>query len=142
MQLPTPFDTLSPSHLLLTASFGHIIPDRILALFADENALNVHPSLLPRYRGAAPIQWTIANGDKETGVSVQRLVQRRRGIDAGHLIGTVEGIVRGHLQTALIHFQEVPGDANYWSLLPKLAEEGGTLLVDVLRRMQAGTVSL
>lgn len=128
VQPPKPFDELSDSHLLLTASFGHIIPNPFLDLFPASNRLNVHPSLLPRYRGAAPIQWTIANGEEQTGVSVQRLVRRDQGIDAGHLLGTVDGI-------------EVPKDATYWSLLPVLADAGAKLLVQVLREMLDGTVS-
>ncbi|GFZ49436.1 hypothetical protein JCM24511_07556 [Saitozyma sp. JCM 24511] len=126
---PKPFDELSDSHLLLTASFGHIIPNPFLDLFPASNRLNVHPSLLPRYRGAAPIQWTIADGEEQTGVSVQRLVRRDQGIDAGHLLGAVDGI-------------EVPKDATYWSLLPVLADAGAKLLVQVLRSMLDGTEPL
>lgn len=59
--------------MFLTASFGYLIPSRILAIYGRGHALNVHPSLLPRYRGAAPLQWTIANGDTESGVTVQEL---------------------------------------------------------------------
>ncbi|WVQ99959.1 methionyl-tRNA formyltransferase [Kwoniella sp. CBS 9459] len=122
---PSPFDRLSDSHLLLTASFGHIIPLRLLKLFPPDHRLNVHPSLLPRWRGAAPVQWTIANGDEETGVSVQRLVRYGLGVDAGDIAGAVRGI-------------PVPNDATYNSFLPHLAEEGGELLVDVLRRLKDG----
>ncbi|ORY35620.1 formyl transferase [Naematelia encephala] len=122
---PEPFIQHDPSHLLLTASFGHIIPAHILNLFSENQRLNVHPSLLPRYRGAAPIQWTIANGETETGVSVQRLVDRQRGIDGGELLGVTSGI-------------EVPEDATYRSMLPPLAEEGGSLLVRVLRDIMEG----
>lgn len=79
--------------MLLTASFGHIIPLRLLKLFPPIQRLNVHPSLLPRWRGAAPVQWTIANGDEETGISVQTLVRYALGVDAGDILGRVEGIV-------------------------------------------------
>lgn len=85
LQPPAPFTKPSPSHLLLTASFGHLIPTSLLSLFSPLNALNVHPSLLPRYRGAAPIQWAIANGDLRTGVSVQELSRGK--FDQGRLLG-------------------------------------------------------
>ncbi|KAI9637361.1 methionyl-tRNA formyltransferase, partial [Dioszegia hungarica] len=117
----------SPTSLLITASFGHILPDTFLSHFLPTHRLNVHPSLLPRWRGAAPVQWTIASGDKETGVSVQRLVERGKGIDSGEIVGVRDGI-------------PVPDDATYHSLLPSLAEVGGKVLVDVLRSMQKGEI--
>lgn len=71
--------------MLLTASYGHLIPTALLSLFDPSNALNVHPSLLPKYRGAAPIQWAIINGDGETGVTVQEL---SKGLfDRGRILG-------------------------------------------------------
>lgn len=89
--LPHPFSQKHPSHLLITASFGHIIPTPLMSPF--QHALNVHPSMLPRYRGAAPIQWAIANGDRTTGVSVQNMGPREQGIDSGAIIGAVDGVV-------------------------------------------------
>jgi methionyl-tRNA formyltransferase len=91
--LPAPFDSPAPTNILVTASFGHIVPNSFLAQFEPNKRLNVHPSLLPKYRGAAPIQWTIANGDLSTGVSVQRLVEKGKGIDGGDLVGVVGDIV-------------------------------------------------
>ncbi|OCF37890.1 methionyl-tRNA formyltransferase [Kwoniella heveanensis BCC8398] len=125
---PSPFTELSKSHLLLTASFGHIIPLRLLKLFPPDHRLNVHPSLLPRWRGAAPVQWTIASGDGVTGVNVQRLVRYGLGVDAGDIVGAVRDI-------------PVPGDATYNTFLPHLAEVGGDLLVDVLRTLKNGTAT-
>lgn len=72
-QPPDAFTGSKKSSLFLTASFGCLVPRSILSLYDQGHALNVHPSLLPRYRGAAPIQWTIANGDRESGVTVQEL---------------------------------------------------------------------
>jgi len=92
--LPPSFQDKNPKNVLVTASFGHIIPNSFLGQFESSKRLNVHPSLLPKYRGAAPIQWTIANGDASTGVSVQRLVEKGKGIDGGDVVGTVDGIVR------------------------------------------------
>ncbi|WVQ68113.1 methionyl-tRNA formyltransferase [Kwoniella botswanensis] len=125
---PGPFTTPSPSHILLTASFGHIIPLRILKLFPENHRLNVHPSLLPRWRGAAPVQWTIASGDEFTGVSVQRLVKYSRGVDAGDIVGSIKDI-------------RVPNDATYTTFLPYLAEMGGSVLVDVLRKLRDGNAT-
>jgi methionyl-tRNA formyltransferase len=85
---------LNRSSLLITASFGHILPNPFLAQFRPTHCLNVHPSLLPRWRGAAPVQWTIANGDESTGVTVQRLVSKGEGIDSGVILGVRDGIVR------------------------------------------------
>ena len=91
---PTPpFDAYDGTNLLLTASFGHIIPNSLLDKFDAAHRLNVHPSLLPKYRGAAPLQWAILNGDESLGISVQRLVEKGKGIDAGEVIGTTDGIV-------------------------------------------------
>ncbi|KAK8854845.1 hypothetical protein IAR55_003584 [Kwoniella newhampshirensis] len=125
---PRPFDSPSSSHILLTASFGHIIPLKLLQLFPPDHRLNVHPSLLPRWRGAAPVQWTIATGDESTGVSVQRLERFGKGIDSGDIVGRVNGV-------------EVPCNATYDTLLPHLASVGGGLLVDVLRRLKDGTAT-
>ena len=91
---PTPpFDAYDGTNLLLTASFGNIIPNSLLDKFDAAHRLNVHPSLLPKYRGAAPLQWAILNGDESLGISVQRLVEKGKGIDAGEVIGTTDGIV-------------------------------------------------
>ncbi|WWD19007.1 methionyl-tRNA formyltransferase [Kwoniella shandongensis] len=125
---PEKFNTPSSSHILLTASFGHIIPVKLLNLFPPEHRLNVHPSLLPRWRGAAPVQWTIAEGDEKTGVSVQRLERFGKGIDSGDIVGRVDNVV-------------VPTAATYDTLLPHLANLGGELLVDVLRRLKDGTAT-
>lgn len=64
-------------------SFGYFIPPRIIQQF-KYGAINVHPSLLPKYRGAAPIQHTILAGDDETGVTVQELHPEK--FDAGRIL--------------------------------------------------------
>ncbi len=63
----------------ILSSFGRIIPTPILDLF-EGGIINIHPSLLPKYRGASPVEQTILNGDKETGVSLIKLVEK---MDAG-----------------------------------------------------------
>ena len=60
--------------IAVTAAFGQILSERFLSLF-PLGVLNVHASLLPRYRGASPIQWAILNGDEYTGVSIMRTVR-------------------------------------------------------------------
>ncbi|EPS95268.1 hypothetical protein FOMPIDRAFT_1038584 [Fomitopsis schrenkii] len=126
-QPPSPFaEPESPpaSHVIITASFGHILPKRILELFLPSRRLNVHPSLLPEYRGAAPIQHTIMDGLKETGVSVVEMLERSKGIDAGALWGQKR--------------VAIPEGATYSELRDITAEEGGKLLVSVLRDMIDG----
>lgn len=73
--------------MLVTASFGRILSNSLLALFEHGRRLNVHPSLLPTYRGAAPIQRALLDGQKETGVCVIEMMERKKGIDAGEIWG-------------------------------------------------------
>ena len=92
-QPPSPFyplaDVAPPSnHLLLTASFGRILPANLLSLFRPTHTLNVHPSALPAYRGPAPIQRAILKGERDTAVCVIEM-KRRGGIDAGDILGRV-----------------------------------------------------
>lgn len=72
----------SGAELLCVVAYGKIIGDAILAAFADR-IINVHPSLLPRYRGVAPYQWALVNGETVTGVSIIHLVKK---LDAGDII--------------------------------------------------------
>lgn len=100
-QPPSPFLTPSPSNILLTASFGHLIPTSLLSLFPLLNTLNVHPSLLPLYRGAAPIQWALANGEGMTGVSVQELSRGK--FDQGRLLGQREVVSGAQVTRRHLH---------------------------------------
>lgn len=68
--------------LIVVAAFGRLLPREVLE-FPPLGCLNVHPSLLPRYRGAAPINWAIINGDELTGVTIMRLDE---GMDSGDII--------------------------------------------------------
>jgi methionyl-tRNA formyltransferase len=68
--------------LFVVVAYGQYIPGRVIEL-APKRAINVHPSLLPKYRGSAPIQWAILNGDKETGVSIIYLAPK---MDAGDIL--------------------------------------------------------
>src|SRR3954468_4170015 len=73
----------SPYDLGIVVSFGHFIPERIISSFT-KGTINVHPSLLPKYRGSSPVQHTIINDDQETGVTVQELHDKK--FDAGKIL--------------------------------------------------------
>lgn len=104
---------------LTVCAFGAIVKEPLLSLWP---IFNVHPSLLPRWRGAAPVERAIAAGDAETGVSIMRLVEA---LDAGPVCAQ----------------QSVPiGDADYGQLAPKLAELGGELLVQAMSDASAGAI--
>jgi len=100
-----------PSSLLLTASFGHLVPNPLLSLFQPLNTLNLHPSLLPKYRGAAPIQWGIINGDADEnwnsnngmGITVQELSRGK--FDRGRILGQ-EKIVSSLSLSLYISYQK------------------------------------
>ncbi|QGS51791.1 methionyl-tRNA formyltransferase [Spiroplasma tabanidicola] len=68
---------------LLTCAFGQFIPENILSLF--KNSINVHGSILPKYRGGSPIQYAIMNGDKQTGISLMKMIKK---MDAGEVYKT------------------------------------------------------
>ncbi len=68
--------------LIVVAAYGRILPDDILAL-PPKGCINVHSSLLPKYRGAAPINWAIINGEAETGVTIMYMADE---LDAGDVI--------------------------------------------------------
>jgi methionyl-tRNA formyltransferase len=71
--------------LAVVVSFGYFIPPHIISQF-KYGAINVHPSLLPKYRGASPIQHAIMYGDEETGVSIQELDDKK--FDAGKILAS------------------------------------------------------
>ncbi|KAI0630998.1 Formyltransferase [Trametes polyzona] len=132
-QVPPPFGLhtsteveLSPpsEHLLVTASFGRILPNSLLNRFLPTRRVNVHPSLLPAYRGAAPIQHALINGERETGVCVIEMTERKKGIDSGAIWGCRR--------------MDVPDGAHFGALRDSLAVMGGQLLVSTLRDMLAG----
>ncbi len=72
--------------VIVVLAYGHIIPKEILDI-PPKNALNIHPSLLPKYRGASPIQYAILNGEKETGVTIIRMDEK---IDHGPIIAQTQ----------------------------------------------------
>ncbi len=97
-----------------------ILPEAVFSLPAY-GTLNIHPSLLPKYRGAAPIPWSIINGDKQTGVSIIEINEK---IDAGKIL---------RQQTEPIHHNDTAGD-----LHDRLSDIGARLLVETLDDIAAG----
>lgn len=107
--------------VICVVAYGKIIPKEILEI-PKYGCVNVHPSLLPKYRGSAPIQWAILNGDKETGVSTMYLDE---GMDSGDII----------LQTKVnIDKNETSGEL--WDRLSKI---GADLLVETLEKIENKT---
>lgn len=110
---------LNPA-LIVVVAYGKILPKEILDL-PKFGCVNVHASLLPKYRGAAPIQWSIINGDTVTGVT---LMQMDVGMDTGAMLATAELPI-------------LPEDTAV-TLSPKLANVGAELAVDQIPRYLAG----
>ncbi|MDY3730168.1 MAG: methionyl-tRNA formyltransferase [Candidatus Choladocola sp.] len=111
---------LNPDVVVVVA-FGQIIPKEILEL-PRYGCINVHASLLPMYRGAAPIQWAVINGDKESGVTTMRMDS---GLDTGDMILK---------ETVTLDKNETGG-----SLFDKLSDVGAKLLLRTLEEIEAGT---
>ena len=107
--------------ILVVVAYGRILPDDILAV-PKYGAINVHGSLLPKYRGAAPIQWAVLNGDKITGVTTMYLASE---MDTGDIIYTSETEI-GEYETS-------------GELFDRLKDMGAELLVKTLRDIDAGT---
>ena len=106
--------------ILVVVAYGRILPDDILAV-PKYGAINVHGSLLPKYRGAAPIQWAVLNGDKVTGVTTMYLASE---MDTGDIIYTDETEI-GEYETS-------------GELFDRLKDMGAELLVKTLRDIDAG----
>lgn len=125
--------TLNYRSMLITASFGAMIPNKQLDHLPPRRALNVHPSLLPRYRGAAPIQWAMARGENTTGVTVQEL---SRGVfDHGDILGQTSAVSLLSLcRSGFFHrkAKTIQSDATYHTLERDLAQLGGELLARVI----------
>ena len=111
---------LSPDVICVVA-YGKILPKEILEI-PKLGCINVHGSLLPKYRGAAPIQWAVLNGDKTTGVTTMYMDE---GMDTGDMILKQE--------------VEIGEDETTGELWDKLAKIGGELLVKTLKEIEKGT---
>ena len=102
-------------------AFGEIVTQAFLDL-ASVSTINLHLSLLPKYRGAAPVQWAIANGETETGITVMHLVKK---MDAGDII--------------LQRPEPIRADDTGASLEARLAGIGAELVVEAIRALESGT---
>ena len=106
--------------IVIVVAYGKILPPSVLSI-PKYGCINVHASLLPKYRGAAPIQWAVLNGDSETGVCI---MQMDEGLDTGDIISEVKTNI----------------DINETSeqLFDRLSVIGADALVDVLPKIEAG----
>src|SRR4029077_18865930 len=109
--------------LIAVAAFGRILPSAILSP-PPRGCVNVHGSLLPKYRGAGPIQWAIINGETETGITTMLMDE---GMDTGAML----------LQEVI----PITPDDTADTLSPRLAALGGRLLVETIARLKAGTLT-
>jgi methionyl-tRNA formyltransferase len=107
---------------IIVVAYGRIIPEWMLNLPRWGN-INLHASLLPKYRGAAPIQWAVANGETVTGATTMLLDQ---GLDTGDML----------LQRSL----SIEPDQTAEQLFPLLAESGASLMRETLEGLEAGTI--
>src|SRR5579872_1980609 len=108
---------------IIVVGYGRIIPQWMLDLPPLGN-INLHASLLPKYRGAAPIQWAIAKGETVTGVTTMRI---DAGLDTGDIL--------------LQHELAITPDDTAETLAPRLAAMGADLVVETLSKLQSGTIT-
>lgn len=108
--------------LIVVVAYGQILPQTILDL-PRHGCLNVHTSLLPKYRGAAPIQWAIANGDAETGVTVMKM---DAGLDTGPIVAQRRTPIQPADDSAALH--------------ERLARLGAELLVEAIPDYASGKI--
>lgn len=108
---------------MVVVGYGQIIPQAIIDI-PPLGIINVHGSLLPKYRGAAPIQWAIANGETVTGVTTMRI---DAGLDTGGMLLKWETAIRP--------------DDDALTLGARMADAGAALLVETLRGLAAGTIA-
>lgn len=109
--------------IMVVVAFGQILPKEILEM-TPYGCINVHASLLPKYRGAAPIQWAIIDGEEVTGVTT---MQMNEGLDTGDMLLKVE--------------IPVEADETGGSLFDKLADAGAKLCVETLVGLEAKTIT-
>lgn len=107
--------------VICVVAYGKILPQEILDI-PEKGCINVHGSLLPKYRGAAPIQWAVLNGDKTTGITTMYM---GAGMDTGDMILKQE--------------VEIGEDETTGELWEKLSKIGSELLVETLKQIEAGT---
>ena len=109
--------------LIAVAAYGRILPVDILD-YPAYGCINVHSSLLPKYRGSAPIHWAILNGDAESGVTIMHMA---KAMDAGDIIAQAATPIDPNETVEMLH--------------DRLAQMGASLLVDVVERLKNGTAT-
>jgi methionyl-tRNA formyltransferase len=114
------FKKLNPEMVVVVA-FGQILP-KVIIDHPPLQCLNIHPSLLPKYRGAAPINWSIIRGETKTGVTIMLMDE---GMDSGDILLQQE--------------TDIGAAETYGELHDRLAELGATLLIEAIGQMVAGT---
>ena len=108
--------------IFVVAAFGQILSEEILYM-PRLGSVNIHASLLPKLRGAAPIQWSILDGDENTGVTI---MQMAKGLDTGDI-----------LSQSIVPIEEDTGE----SLFDKLSLEGAKLLIETLPKLERGEIT-
>ena len=114
------FKTLNPEMVVVVA-FGQILP-KVIIDYPPMQCLNIHPSLLPKYRGAAPINWPIIRGETKTGVTIMLMDE---GMDSGDILTQQE--------------TDIGAAETYGKLHDRLASAGATLLIKTIEQVVAGT---
>lgn len=109
--------------LIVVAAYGRLLPQEILDC-PPKGCINVHSSLLPRYRGAAPINWAILNGDRDTGVTIMHMAAA---LDSGDIIAQVS--------------TPIGPDETAPQLTARLAKLGGALLAETMTQIEVGTAA-
>jgi methionyl-tRNA formyltransferase len=107
----------------VVAAFGHVLPKHILSI-PKFGAINIHASLLPKYRGAAPIQWAIINGEKRTGITTMLMDE---GLDTGDILLTESTDITPKDTAGTLH--------------DRLSEIGADLLIKTLKGIERSTIS-
>ncbi len=115
------FRTLAPDMVVLVA-FGQILPKEVIQ-FPRLGCINVHPSLLPKYRGAAPIQWALIRGEKETGITT---IMMDEGVDTGEIL--------------LQRKTDIEPDENFDRLHDRLASMGAEILTETIEGLLQGKI--
>ncbi|MFV9509933.1 methionyl-tRNA formyltransferase [Tepidibacillus sp. LV47] len=108
--------------LIVTAAYGQIIPEPLL-FTPKYKAINVHASLLPKYRGAAPIHHSIIQGEKETGITIMYMVKE---MDAGDILSQVKVAIEPDDTVGTLH--------------DKLSQVGKDLLIETIKKIEEGTI--
>ncbi|MBQ1339029.1 MAG: methionyl-tRNA formyltransferase [Ruminococcus sp.] len=112
---------IAPDLIVVTA-YGQILPKEILEL-PRYGCINIHASLLPKYRGAAPINWVILNGETQTGVTS---MQMSEGLDTGDML--------------IAKSTEIGKNETYEELYRRLSDMGGEVLIQTINELEAGTL--